>query len=281
MDRILKLVDWFLFTSLFTAFCALGLCMSTERLISGDIPTLFTSLHALVFGATLAVYNTHILVRKSTPEQSDLCAWSLNNKYWLYIFLVLGAVMGVTSMFFLPMSIIVASGIMGAFAFAYSVPILPFKNLKRVRDIGIVKIIVLAGVWTTATTILPILYQNKAIVNYPFEVIIRLVFISILCIAFDLRDMQTDARAHVNTVPILIGVKRSYRIMDAGIIVFICLGVTQYLRLFRIEQVVGIFITALVTKKVLDYVRYHPSDRAYMGLVDGLMIVYAALALLH
>jgi 4-hydroxybenzoate polyprenyltransferase len=280
-DRILKLIDWLLFTSLFTAFCATGLCMSTERLVSGRIPSFVSPLHLLIFGATLMVYNIHILVRRYTPERSELYEWTILHKYWLYFFAVLGLVACIASSFFLPRIIVIIGGGMGLLAFAYSIPVLPFKNLRRIRDIGIVKILVLASVWTSVTTILPILYLNKPISSYPFEIFIRLVFISTLCIAFDIRDIETDASANVHTVPVLIGIKKSHNLMNIGIILFILLGAAQYLRIFHAEQFAGIFITALVTKWVLEYVHDHPSDRVYMGLVDGLMLLYAALALLH
>ncbi|MDR3680933.1 MAG: hypothetical protein P4L41_13290 [Flavipsychrobacter sp.] len=255
--------------------------MSTERLVSGSIPAFINPLHLLIFGATLAVYNTHILVKKPTPERAELYAWTLHNKYWLYFFLAAGATMCIASLFFMPTGVIVACVVMGLFAFGYSLPLLPFKKVKRMRDIGIVKILVLAGVWTTVTTILPVLYLHKRISSYPYEFFIRLIFISILCIAFDVRDIAADSRANVNTVPVLLGVKKSYKVMNIGIVLFILLGSVQYLRIFHVEQFVGIFITALVTKWVLDYVRDHPTDRAYMGLVDGLMLLFAALALLH
>ncbi len=278
---ILKFTNWVLFTSLFTAFCATGLCMSTERLVSGGIPAFINPLHLLVFGATLAVYNTHILVKKPTPERTELYAWTQRNKYWLYFFLMAGSAGCIASLFFMPTGVIIACVVMGLFAFGYSLPLLPFKKLKRMRDVGIIKILVLASVWTTVTTILPVLYLHKQISSYPYEFFIRLIFISILCIAFDVRDIEADSRANVNTVPVLIGVKKSYKVMNIGIVLFILLGSVQYLRIFHVEQFVGIFITALVTKWVLDYVRDHPTDRAYMGLVDGLMLLYAALALLH
>ncbi len=281
VNRIIQFTDWFLFTSLFTACCAMGLCMSTERMVSGRIPPFFSSLHVLIFGATLAVYNMHILVRRSTPERSDLSAWSVRNKHWLYIFLVAGILACTASLFFVPASVLVASGIMGALAFFYSVPVLPFRNLKSIRDIGIIKIIVLASVWTTVTTVLPILYSGKSIPAFPYEVTIRFVFIFTLCVAFDIRDIQTDIGASVHTVPVLVGIKNSTRIINTGIVLFTMLGVVQYLIRFRTEQFVGIVITALVTKFILQYVRDHPSDRAYMGLVDGCMLLYAALALLH
>ncbi len=61
--------------------------------------------------------------------------------------------MVVFSVLHLPREILIAAGILSIFTFAYSWPLLPFKNKKRLRDFGWLKITVLASVWTVVTSI--------------------------------------------------------------------------------------------------------------------------------
>jgi 1,4-dihydroxy-2-naphthoate octaprenyltransferase len=179
----------------------------------------------------------------------------------------------------LSLQMLVTSGALGVLAFAYYLPLLPFKNKKRIRDIGWLKITVLAVVWTTATAILPIIYWGKPLASYPVEILIRFVFIFILCVLFEIRDVRDDIRNNIHTLPHTVGVGNSYRLINAGLVVFCALSVVQYFRFPVSQRLVGALITAAVTWAVLEYIRRRPSERAYLVLADGVMLVYALLVI--
>lgn len=185
------------------------------------------------------------------------------------------------SFFWLPRRIIAVCVLLGLLSFAYSLPFLPFKNKKRLRDFGWIKIIVLGIVWTVVTTVLPIIYWENSLAAYPYEILIRFSFLFTLCIAFDIRDMQTDLEANIFTLPNLIGLTNSYRLMDTTLILFVSLSVFQYARYPVIEKLIGALLTAVVTKWAIYYTKKHPSDRAYLSWVDGVMLLYGLLVLLH
>lgn len=281
MQAITKLTNWILYTSLFAALCSTGMCMATERLLIQDIPPFFSSLHALVFGSTLLVYNVHYIIKKSAADVSDRFAWSKHHKLWHYLILAVGLLLCAGSLFFLSARIFRACIVLGILSFAYSIPMLPFKDKKRLKDFGFVKIIVLTGVWTIVTSVLPILYWDKLIMDYPFEILIRFVFMFTLCVAFDIRDMQTDLEADIFTLPNLIGLKNSYKLMNISLLLFVVLSIIQYTRYPSVVRLTGEISTAIVTKLVIEYTRRYPSDKAYLGLVDGMMLLYAVLVLFH
>jgi 4-hydroxybenzoate polyprenyltransferase len=281
LKTVYKIIDWLLFTSLFAAFCATGLCMATERLLIGNMPPLFSPLHFLVLGSTLLVYNTHSLLRRSTPEMSDHFGWTQHYRIWHYLFFSLGSFLCIESIFQLNYKIFIACCVLGILSFAYSLPLLPFENKKRLKDFGWVKIVVLVSVWTIVTSVLPILYWGDTIRDYPYEIILRFVFMFTLCVAFDIRDMQTDLEANIFTLPNLIGLRNSYRLMDFTILLFSLLSVFQYLRYPSVTRLVGALLSALVTKWAIEYTKKHPSDRAYLGLIDGMMLLYAMLVLMY
>jgi 1,4-dihydroxy-2-naphthoate octaprenyltransferase len=278
---IARILDWVLFTSFFAACCAVGLCMATERLINTFIPPLFTSLHVLVFGATLVVYNAHHLVKKGPSNGSIIQEWIKRYKVWQFIFFGCGVAMCIASLFFVSWKIILGCVVLACLSFMYSLPLLPFKNKRHLRDFGWVKILVLDSVWTIVTTILPILYWDKNITDFPLEIAIRFSFLFTICMAFDIRDMQDDLELKIYTLPNLIGLKNSYRLQDATIVIFAVLSIVQYFRFPVPERLVGELITAVLIKIVMVYIKKYPSDRAYLGIVDGLMLMYALLVLLH
>lgn len=282
LNRIInRRVDWVLYTSVFAACCAVALSMGTENLLLTHQPPFGSVLHLLVFSSTLLVYNTHYLLKKSSPELSERYSWSQNHKYWHYIFLLVGLVGCSVSAFLIPARVLWACILLGGLSFSYSIPLLPFKNKKRLKDFGWIKILVLTTVWTIVTTILPILYFDKAITDYPYEVLMRFVFMFTLCVAFDIRDMQTDMDNGIATLPNVIGVKNSYSVMTVSMIMFIILSIVQYLRYPVTGRLAAELIVALATKLAVDYAKKHPSDRAYLGLVDGMMLLYGLLMLVQ
>ena len=271
MKLLIRIIDLLLCTSIFTACCALGLCMSTERFVTGHMPLIFSNLHALIFGGVLLVYNTPRIIRR--PYGVERKARPNHRLYLLFFYIGMAIVL--VGSYQMPVGVIVLSGFIGAFAFAYFLPLLPFREKKRLRDYGWAKIIVLAGVWTVSTSILPMLYHGKDILDYPIEILVRLVFIFTLCVVFDLRDVQSDRRNNIDTLPQKMGILNSYRLIDLALLVFVFLSVLQYMRYPSPARLAGAFVTAVITKIVVGYLREHPSERAYSALADGVMIVYA------
>ena len=170
---------------------------------------------------------------------------------------------------------------LGIFAFAYFLPLLPFGDKKHLRDFGWVKISVLAGVWTMATSVLPILFWHKNISDFPFEILVRLVFIFTLCIIFDIRDMQADQVSNINTLPHKVGIRNSYRLINVTLLLLVALSVIQYARYQMPERFAGAILTVIFTWLVVRYLQKRPSERAYMLLADGVMLFYSVLVLLH
>lgn len=277
-QRTHVLLSWLLYTSLFAACCATGLCLGTEQLLLRHFPPLFTALHALVFGSTLLVYNTHYLIKKS--ELSDRFDWTQRNNYWHYFFWLTGLSLCAGSAFFLPASVLRACVVLALLSFAYSIPLLPFIGRRRLKDFGFVKILVLTSVWTIVTSVLPMLYWERSMADYPFEIAIRFVFMFVLCLAFDLRDMQTDLDARIMTLPNRIGVKNAYRLMYTGTVLFLLLSAVQFYRYAQLSRFIGELVTALYVLWALNYTRRHPSDRAYLLYVDGAMLFCAVAVLL-
>lgn len=255
--------------------------MATEKLLLQATPDLFNGLHLLVFCSTLLVYNTHYLLKQSSPEISDRYAWSIRHRIWHIILLAIGMIGCIASVFFLPFKVLVACGVLALLSFSYSIPILPFHGKKRLKDFGRVKIFVLTLVWTIVTAVLPIVYHGQPIIDYPYEIAMRFVFMFTLCVAFDIRDMQTDMDNGIATLPNVIGVKNSYLVMSVAMILFVVMSIIQYFRFQIPGRLVAELIVALSTKLAVDYSAKKPSDRAYLGLVDGMMLLYGLLILLQ
>ncbi len=271
-----RFLDIVLYASLFTACCAMGLCMATERLIIGHSPPFFNSLHLLVFGSTLLIYNTPRIVRIPKAELSG----DRPDPIWYYVFFFTGLVMALFALYSQRWQLQVASVFLSVFAFAYFLPVLPFKTRKRLRDFGWLKIIVLAGVWTMATSLLPMLYWQKNISDYPFEILVRLVFIFTLCVIFDIRDIRVDISNNISTLPNKVGLRNSYLLINVTLVLFVLLSIAQYIRYPLPGRLAGALLTAMATRFIVTYLRRYPTERAYFILADGVMVFYSFLLLL-
>ncbi|MBS1771693.1 MAG: UbiA family prenyltransferase [Bacteroidetes bacterium] len=280
MRLVNNIISALLYTSIYAACCAVGLCMATERLINGHVPSAISWLHILVFASTLAVYNAHYLVKRSAPDVSERYNWSQNYMFLHYSIFAIGLAGILISLYFLPVKIFICCAILGILSFAYSLPLLPFEK-KRLKDFGWIKIWILTMVWSIVTSVLPMLYWNKALSAFPYEILIRFVFLFALCVAFDIRDMQTDLDAKIFTLPNVIGVANSYKLIDISAVSFAVLSIVQYLRYPSLVRLIGELITAIAILLVARYTKSHSTDKTYLGLVDGVMLLYAVLVLLH
>jgi 4-hydroxybenzoate polyprenyltransferase len=274
------LVPFLLFTSIFPAACALVLCWATESLFIGKRIDLLSALHVFVFACTLVVYNVHYLIKKSTPQLSDQYAWVQGNKHFNYIFLGLGLLLAAMFAFQMPSIIWQICAVLALLSFAYSLPFLPFKNKHRLKDFGWLKILLLSMVWTSVTAILPMVYHQQIVAHYPFEILLRFVFLYILCLAFDIRDKAVDLEAGIFTIPNRIGLAKTYVLITILCGFYILFAFVQYFR-FGFEDRLGIHVlTAMTTFWAIQFVRRHPSDKNYILFIDGQMLLNGLLILL-
>ena len=88
----------------------------------------------------------------------------------------------------------------------YTLPLLPIPGLRRFKDHPLLKILVLSGVWTLATTtfLIPPFSEGP---GWAF-IGARWLFVLLLCIPFDVRDAAADRANMRRTLPDLLGHSR-------------------------------------------------------------------------
>ena len=245
--------------------------MATERIVNNQVPQLLNSLHLLVFGSTLFIYNLPAIIN------GKLVSRFYSPRGILFF---AGICFCIASLHGLPASVIVVSALLGVFAIGYSIPILPFIKSKPLRQSGWLKTLDLSFVWTIATYALPVLYWHRSLTEFPVEFLIRFALIFALCLLFDIRDIRLDDEQNLVTLPRQIGVKNCYRLLNAAISLFILFSILQYFHVHLISKLVGAMLTALLLIWVIRYAERYRNRRIYFGLVDGVMLFYAALILI-
>jgi 4-hydroxybenzoate polyprenyltransferase len=266
-------IRFLLDTSFFTAFCALALCLGAERLMLGHIPEWISPLHALIIGSTLLDYNVHSIfsLRGEQPPQ-PLSAFIPNTAVAL-----LGIALCLWSLPALPMRVVIACVVLGVMAFGYSTPLLPFPYKRRLKDFGLLKIHMLTGVWVAVGTIIPALYWNIPVKDYWIEILVRSLLIFPLCIAFDIRDVESDKTNGIHTIPLWLGVKAAYRAIDFTLLAFLVGGLIRCWYRKQPEELTAYLLSAIAAYGAIYLSKRKPDPFVYLILVDGVMCLYGLL----
>ncbi len=273
-----KIWEFTLFSSLFIAVCAVALCIETNLLL--HLPLNTFSFYCFVFGATLAQYNLHYLVKKTAVNNSQRLAWSVKNKVLHRV--LMGTGIGLILFSFLSFRLhhFIILGIFAAIAFIYTFPVIPIGKKKRIKDYGFLKIVTLALLWTLVTVWFPV---N----NFPFEknafafiFVKRFVFMFVLCLLFDIRDIEIDTKENIGTLAVFLGKKKSYFIANEFLLVFVILSVVQFFYYHDWGVFIAMLLSATATFFAVEFTRKTNSDFVYLAGIDGMMLLQAVLVYL-
>ncbi len=174
-------------------------------------------------------------------------------------------------------------------AIAYSYKILPFSRLSILREAGLLKPFILGFAWAGFVTVFPMIglqfedkLQEQSLLPFWWLFIQNLIYISVLCILFDIKDRDADSAKGINTFPVTMGTTRTIWLVVLPLIVFNLLIKFLYFSqkphfipavlLRSLPYLLMIPITLLVTQK--------RSTLFYLAVVDGLMLVKALLGIL-
>ncbi len=211
---------------------------------------------------------------------SDRASWSLAHP-GIHLFCIgAGGLLSGFCLLFLPVQVLWTALFLGILSLAYSLPVLPFTAKKRLRDWGILKLLLLSLVWAGVTVLMPMAYWNKTFHAYEVEFLLRIMLMLPLCIAFDIRDRETDKENRIYTLPNALGLRNSFRLIHISLFTFCGLAFWQYIRYPDAGRLLGGLMIALLIRYVVSLSLRHASDIYYLLFVDGMMLVYAGLILL-
>ena len=275
---IRKITAFILFSSIFISLCAVALCIQTNLLL--HLPLNPPSFYCFVFGATLAQYNLHYLVKTTAVNNSQRLAWSSKNKKVHKVLLCAGIALILFSFLSFRLHHFIVLAILGAIAFLYSFPVIPFEKKKRIKDYGFLKIFTLALLWTLVTVWFPV---N----NLPFEKNIfvfvflkRFVFLFVLCLLFDIRDIEIDRKENITTLAVFLGKKKSYLVAYIFLILFIILSLLQFFYFGDKSILIAMLLSAAATFFAVELTKKTNSDFVYLAGIDGMMLLQAMLVYL-
>lgn len=272
-----KAFDFFVFSSLFIALCAV--LMVVQTCILFQIP-LNWSLLAFVFSGSVCSYNFHwFLTPPHTNNPSEKTLWNINYRHVHFVLFIAGLIgAGISALLLLENWFWL--GITALLTFLYTAPKIEHPAFIWLRKVAMGKTIFLAFAWMHITVLLPMLIAHKSL--HAAEIcfaVNRFFFIYAICIIFDRRDVEEDRRHGVKSMIVILNDKGIDRLFWGSVI-------TTALTLVILSFWVS-FVTVIILSIVLILVGilYQPSkknhsDYLYYFILDGLMMLSAPFIIL-
>ncbi len=266
--------DFFLFTSLFIAVCAIAMVLQTcylfgVRPAEGFIPFLF-------FGS-LASYNFHWYLTPSIYGGSYKTQWSIRHKQIhlaFFIMGVLGAAWYITHLLHQWEWLLATAFI----TFLYSAPKIPFPPFRQLKYIAVGKTIFLTAVWMHTTVVLPLVLSETTWTAAHFLFVInRFFFLYAICILFDYRDRIEDKKEGIKSLITHLSETGINILFWSSLLISLITLILLYSEGFLLIDVVALFIPSVIVALLYNYSKKKPNDYLYYFVLDGLMMFSALL----
>jgi len=270
--------NFFVYSNLFIAICAILMVYQTFVLLIHEKPTL--PFLGFVFFSTICSYSFHWYLTSHSVIPSPRISWTQRNRYVHLILFFIG--LGGCVFFFFILIQWWFWLLAAAFTtFLYSAPKIPLKFFRALRKIALGKTIFLALVWTYVTTILPVIITksqwNTGIILF---VISRFFYLYAICILFDYRDREDDKAAGIRSLITYLNERSIAALFVFSLIVFACCTILMLKDDYSLSSIILLIIPGIITAASYNYARKNFSDVFYYFFLDGLMALSAFLMLL-
>jgi len=273
-----KIVDLFVFSSLYIAICAIVMIWQTTRLLLGTAPS--GRLMGFVFFSTICSYNFHWWLTPRSVSPSHRIHWTNRHKALHFILYLTGAV-GAAVYFFYLLPFLPALFVGVLLTFLYSAPKLPQRFFSQLQKIAVGKTLFLAFVWVYITTVLPVIVAEAP---WKFSFILftasRFFLIYAICIVFDYRDRDDDKAQGIRSLITLLderGIDRLF-ILSIGLFFVTSIGLSFFH--YPAFYILLLLVPGIITAALYKEAKRNFSDDLYYIVLDGLMMFSGLLMLI-
>ena len=294
MGLLRKLADLLVFSNLFVAFAVACLTLQTVILTIGRIDLRYPS---FVFFATLFLYNFHRVYRLKARSEEELRerrhSWLKENKLLFTSIFIISAIglayvsykyiFWVLLVFLMPVIIL---------SFGYSIPVIPvLSGWIRLRDIPLLKIFLITFVLSWVTVLIPFwfhafetnrqwIFESMTSEGVWYAMGRRMLFIFAITVPFDIRDLGHDARSGLKTIPVILGEKRSIRVSQLALFLFVLLMIIEGIQHGTWLYPAALIASAVLTALIIPLATRSRKEYFYTFVIEGMMVLQFALVYL-
>lgn len=283
----------FFFGNFFYGICTVALSIETS--IQRDYPLNNYWYYILLFTATV-VYYTMAYINVSVPDKNNIRAvWYMQHRKNIILSQLILSIISIIAFFFLIYPILPHILQMPWYqwtliilfplsALLYYGVLLPHYHLLNLRNTGWLKPFVIGFVWSGVVSIYPVMFycinRNIPYILSAFGLVLfikNMMFITVLCIMFDIKDYASDYNTELKTFVVKMGLRKTiFNIM----IPLSVLGFGSFLTYNFIHHFPpGRIIINTIPFILLIIVAYSMYQRKpilyYLAIIDGLMLIKA------
>lgn len=270
-SAIRKAFDFFLFTSLFVACCAVVMVYQTYVLILEK--PFNTYLGAFVFFATVCSYNFHWFLTPHSLRPSQRLKWDEDHKRYHLLLSIIGFIGAAIFFYFFKESWFYI-GAAAIFTFLYSAPKISFPPFQWLKRVAIGKTIFLAMTWMYVTAALPILIEgNTSLLKAIYFCAGQFFFIYAICILFDFRDREDDKADGIRSMITYFDEKGIDALFIISCAIFLILVLLLRETGINGSNLIILLIPLLLLAILYRHAKRNFSDYLYYFVLDGLMML--------
>ncbi|ACB53584.1 hypothetical protein cce_4236 [Crocosphaera subtropica ATCC 51142] len=266
-------LETLIYSNIWVASAIASLCFSFQLLM--ELPLDWRS-PLFCFSAALIPYHLDRVVDAYVQKIPDANVQSYFQKpgFLVWCLITLGLTIIFALLWLAPTSVRYIS-LVGIFPVIYGVPIFPGSNQwYRLKDIPGSKAWIVGSIITYAVVSLPCAYANYQPQGLPFILTTLFLFIFIVTNShsFDLRDMDSDQKKGVITLPLMLGIDRMkilLSILNVSVLALWVWAWSSFVVPFKPEIIVSILITLFY----LWMLKPSTSRPVYSIVIDGFLFV--------
>ena len=267
-----KILDVFLFSSLYISLCAVVMVWQTTWLLDLSVTRHYSW---FVFFSTICSYNFHWLLTPKQHSPVTRLDWIPSYRIIQVVLICISAI-GAAYFFFSLWQHAHWLMVGVLLTFLYSAPKLPVKASNVLKKIAIGKTIYLSFVWTYVTTVLPLLIEgeqwNAADLSF---VASRFFLIYAICILFDFRDREQDRQEGIRSMITYFNERGVDIVFYLSLALFFIATGLLMLFGFSLLMVLLLGFPGLLVAALHPYSKKASSDYLYFFVLDGLMMLSA------
>jgi len=276
----MRAVKFLIEENLLLSFAAVFLAAATTVQL-GLKPQVNPALSVLFFG-TFLFYNINRIRSNWSLRHERNPNVSINRKN-IFDLLVGISIVGIAvSVFYLKMEVLGLLLSLACISMLYSFPTVTGKsNGISLRTIPYLKIFLITGIWSAATVVLPILQSE--VIPEKSEVLLvfleRFIFLFVIALLFDIRDMGPDKVAGLKTLPLLLGKGMAMQMANGLLLVFLIVILLHYKNSLHFV-LVSFIVSALSTFVFINSRKIRARPYFHYGILDGSLVIQPLLVLL-
>jgi len=277
IDHVLNAL---LYGNFWIAACALAACWQTHLLLTHSLPVADPYPWFVACG-TLALYSTHRLVgiRRNIPF-ADAGRQQVIYRYRRFILICGLGGLALAGWLFWQLRPLSRWALLApvSISLLYVTPL--FKG-KRLRDLPLVKIFLIALAWGLLTVWVYGLERGlQAQLATWIMLVERMLFIFAITVPFDIRDLKADERAEVSTLPRILGITSAKELAYFSLgLAAILVALQAAMGWYPWAAASGLGVSFLAAAWLIRQAHAGRPDRYFSGWVDGSILLQFALVL--